>query len=79
MTEKKYLADEIKEAMEITKKVVAAAAMRDVSDMDMDQMACNLQMLALCNKLFDLCGAILIKQDALMDKMDKALDKYLKE
>lgn len=78
MTENKYLADEIKETMESTKTILTAAVMSEVSKTDMEQLGRNMQMLAMCNKLFDLCGAILIKQDALMDKMDKALDKYLK-
>lgn len=77
MTEKKYLADEIEETMESAKSILTVAAMSNVSNMDMEELARNMQVLAMCNKLFDLCGAMLIKQDALMDKMDKALDKYL--
>lgn len=78
MTEKKYLADEIEETMKSAKSILTVAAMSNVSNMDMEELARNMQVLAMFNKLFDLCGAMLIKQDALMDKMDRALDKYLK-
>ena len=56
MTEKKYLADEIEETMESAKSILTVAAMSNVSNMDMEELARNMQVLAMCNKLFDLCG-----------------------
>jgi len=50
-----------------------------LSGMDGDDAAANIKMMLLFNRLIDLCGDVFEKQDRLMDKMDKAMDKYLEK
>lgn len=75
---KKDLNKEFKKCMEETKALCLASVMESsVSGMDADTIATNVKALRLVNRLMDLCGDLFEKQNALMDKMDLALDKYL--
>ena len=47
--------------------------------MDADDVMTNVKALRLLNRMCDLCCAMFEKQDKLMDKMGKAMDKYLTE
>lgn len=74
----KNLSKEFKETMEETKEMLMATAMKSsVSSMDADEFMDNVKALRLLNRLCDLCCAMFEKQNKLMDKMDKAMDKYL--
>ena len=76
----KNLSKEFKETMEETKELFLASAMQSsVSSMDADDVMTNVKALRLLNRLCDLCVEVFEKQDKLMDKMDKAMDKYLTE
>lgn len=76
----KNLSKEFKETMEETKELFLASAMQSsVSSMDADDVMTNVKALRLLNRMCDLCCAMFEKQDKLMDKMDKAMDKYLTE
>lgn len=76
----KNLSKEFKEAMEETKGLLMATVMQSsVSSMDADDVMTNVKALRLLNRLCDLCVEVFEKQDKLMDKMDKAMDKYLTE
>ena len=76
----KNLSKEFKETMEETKELFLASAMQSsVSSMDADDVMTNVKALRLLNRLCDLCVDMFEKQDKLMDKMDKAMDKYLTE
>lgn len=75
----KNLSKEFKECMEETKALCLMSAMTDSSStMDENDIMTNVKALRLVNRLMDLCGDLFEKQDQLMDKMDEALDKYLK-
>ncbi len=75
----KNLSKEFKECMEETKALCLTSAMSCASStMDESEIATNVKALRLVNRLMDLCGDLFEKQDKLMDKMDEALDKYLK-
>ena len=76
----KNLSKEFKETMEETKELFLASAMQSsVSSMDADDVMTNVKALRLLNRLCDLCVEVFEKQDKLMDKMGKAMDKYLTE
>ena len=76
----KNLSKEFKETMEETKELFLASAMQSsVSSMDADDVMTNVKALRLLNRLCDLCVDMFEKQDKLMDKMGKAMDKYLTE
>ena len=76
----KNLSKEFKETMEETKELFLASAMQSsVSSMDADDVVTNVKALRLLNRLCDLCVDMFEKQDKLMDKMGKAMDKYLTE
>ena len=76
----KNLSKEFKETMEETKELFLASAMQSsVSSMDADDVMTNVKALRLLNRMCDLCCVIFEKQDKLMDKMGKAMDKYLTE
>ena len=78
--DQKNLNREFKETMEETKELFLASAIQSsVSSMDADDVMTNVKALRLLNRMCDLCCAMFEKQDKLMDKMDKAMDKYLTE
>lgn len=78
MCDEKNLSKEFKKMMDETKGVLMAAAMESsVSKLDGDDFVTNVKALRLLNRMCDLCCVIFEKQDKLMDKMDKAMDKYL--
>ena len=74
----KNLSKEFKETVDEAKGMLMAAAMESsVSSMDADDLVTNVKALRLLNRLCDLSCAMFEKQDRLMDKVDKAMDKYL--
>ena len=76
----KNLSKEFKETVEETKELLMASAMQSsVSSMDADDLVANVKALRLLSRLCDLCVDMFEKQDKLMDKMGKAMDKYLTE
>lgn len=75
----KNLSKEFRETMEETKALVLASAMSaSVSSMDTEDFVKNVKALRMVNRLLDLCCDMFEKQDKLMDKMNEAMDKYLK-
>lgn len=78
MYDDKNLSKEFKETMEETKGLLMATAIQSsVSSMDAGEIVANAKAFCLLNRLCDLCCAMFEKQNKLMDKMDKAMDKYL--
>ncbi len=76
----KDLSKEFKEIAEETKKLYAAQAVEGIaSGIDAEDVNRNVDVLQLVCHLVDFCGEWFEKQDRLMDKMDKAMDKYLME
>lgn len=75
---KKTLYEEYEKLMEETKGVLTALALTSsVMEMDADEVVANVKAFQLFSRTLDLCGAFLKKQEDLMDKMNRALNKYL--
>lgn len=81
MKDQKNLGVEFEEITDEAKALVAAefVASDMMSGMDIADVVKNVRAMKLLNQALDLCVEVMKKQDALMDKMDKALDKYLKD
>lgn len=78
--EKKNLSKEYREIMAEAKVMVLTSAMKDsVCDMDAGEVMTTAKALILVNRLIDLCGDVFEKQDRLMDKLDKFMDRCLVE
>lgn len=76
----KNLSKECREVMAEAKELFMTSAMSSsVSTMDADDIVANVKALRLVNRLIDLCGDMFEKQDKLMDKMNRVMDKCLKE
>lgn len=73
----KNLSKECKEVMTEVKALILGNVVSDsVSTMDEGALVTNVKALRLVNRLIDLCVDMFEKEDELMDKMNKFLDKY---
>lgn len=73
---KKNLSKEYKEIMAEAKKLVLASAINDSAfDSDEDDFIANAKAMRLVIRLIDLYGDMLERQDELMDKIDKCLNR----
>lgn len=78
MSNNKDLSKEFNEVMEEAKAMVLSAATSSMaSDTDGDDLVTSIKMLRLLTRTCDLCCAMFEKQNELMDKLNKAADKYL--
>lgn len=76
----KNLSKEYREVMEEAKAMCLTSCMSaSVSSMDAEDLVTNVKALRLVNRLIDLCGDLFEKQEKLMNKMDKVMDKYLEK
>lgn len=76
----KNLSKEYKEVMAEAKELVLTSAMSSsVFNTDAENLTADIKAMLLLNRFIDLCGDMLEKQEQLMDKMDKVMDKYLEK
>ena len=78
--EKKNLSKEFRKTMEEVKALGLTNAMSaSTSTMDEENIMGHVKALRLMNRLLDLSCEMFEKQDKLMDKFDRYLDKYLEK
>lgn len=73
------LSYKFREIKDETKALILKSACEsfDGSSLDADEIAANIKMMMLFDRLMDLCADMFERQEELMDKMNRAMDKYL--
>lgn len=75
----KELGEEFQTCLEESKELFDGALVpSNLSNMDDRELTNAMKGYRLMNRMLDLCGAMFVEQMALMDKIDKVADKYLK-
>lgn len=76
----KNLSKAFREVMDETKTMFLATAVKSSTFTENENdITENVKALRMVNRMLDLCCDMFEKQEALMDKMDKVMDKYLDE
>ncbi len=76
----KNLGNEFREVMTECKELIMTEVVSNsMSDVDEKSVAGNVRALLMVNRLMNLCCDLFEKQNKLMDKIDKVMDKYLEK
>lgn len=75
-----HVSSEIKECMKECKRAIMETVTKScTSDMDMDDFVFGTKVLVILERMTNVFADMIGKQDMLMDKMDKVMDKYLEQ